>query len=480
MSLKQTALKGVFWSTLQQFSNQIIGFGVSVVLARLLLPEEFGLIAMLAIFMGIGSSLIDSGLTQSLIRTVNPDDRDFSTVFYFNLVGSVIVYAILALTAPLIADFYNQPELTPIVRIYGVVFIINAFGAIQITRLTKLMDFKTQMMVATPSLIISGIVGILMAFNGYGVYSLVWSRIAQYLAETLQLWYWSKWRPLWLFSRLKFKQHFNFGFKLLLSGMLETLFVNSYTLIIGKFFAPAQVGFYSKADGLKMLPVKVISSIVKKTTYPLFAEVQNDDQRLKDIYRRIMQMVIFIITPTLIFIAVLAEPIFRFLYTEKWLPAVPYFQILCVAGILHPIHSYNLQILNVKGRSDLFLKLEVIKKILLVIVIIVGLQFGIYGLLYGAVISSLLSFFINTHYSGKFIDYSTWDQTKDLFPSILIALLSGLAIFVLDELLRGQNYNDITRILLGGITGLLTFILLSWSFKLEAFSELKMMIKERK
>lgn len=480
MSLKQKALKGVFWTSIEKFGNQLIGFAISIVLARLLMPQEFGLIAMLSVFIALGQSLIDSGLTESLIRTKDPDDTDYSTIFYFNLVGSVVIYIIIYFAAPYIALFYEQDLLTSIVRLYSVVFIINAFAAIQNTRLVKLMDFKTLMIVSTPSLIISGFVGITLAVNGFGVWSLVWSGIAQAIASTVQLWYWAKWKPLWVFSYEKFKQHFNFGFKLTLSGILNTVFVNAYPIIIGKFFAPAQVGFYSKADGLRMLPVGIVSGIVSKTTYPLFSEIQNDDVRLKNVYKRIMQMVVFLVAPTLIFTAVLAEPIFRFLYTEKWLPAVPYFQILCISGILHPIHAYNLQILNVKGRSDLFLKLEIIKKIIIVIVILVSFQFGIYGLLYGGVFTSLATFLINTHYTGKFINYTAWHQTKDLLPTILLAVTAGVLMYGIDVYLSSLNVHDIIRIVLGGIAGLLTFIVLAWLVKLESMYELITILQQKK
>lgn len=479
MSLKQTALEGVFWSGLEQFGNHLISFVVSIVLARLLLPEEFGLIAMLMVFMAVGKTLMDSGLTSSLIRSEEATDEDYSTVFYFNLVGSISVYGLISLSAPQISNFYDQPLLTDIIRIYCVVFIIDAFSAIQRTRLTKMMDFKTQMKVSTPSLVISGFVGIALASSGYGVWSLVWSRIAQSLAATSQLWYWSKWRPLWLFSKEKFKHHFNFGFKLMFSGILDTLFVNAYPIIIGKFFSPAQVGFYSRADSLQMLPVRLVSGIVSKITYPLFSQIQNDDVRLKNVYKRIMQMVIFLVAPTLIILAVMAEPIFRFLYTEKWLPAVPYFQILCAAGILYPIHAYNLQILNVKGRSDLFLKLEVIKKILLVSVILIAFQFGIYGLLYGSVLFSLSAFFINTHFTGKFINYSAWNQTKDLLPSIVLALISGALVYGIDLLLIEGGNKDFLRIVIGGLTGFVAFSLLAISFKLDALQELKLIIQRK-
>jgi teichuronic acid exporter len=480
MSLKQKVLTGFIWSAFEQFSNQIIGFSISIILARLLMPEEFGLIAMLTIFMSLGRTLIDSGLTQSLIRSENPDDSDFSTVFYFNLIGSIVIYVIIVFLAPYIAAFYNQSQLTSIVRVYSIVFIINSLTAIQNTRLTKIMDFKTQMLVSTPSLIISGVVGIVLAVFGYGVWSLVWSKIVQSFAASIQLWYWSKWHPKWIFSNKKFKQHFSFGIKLTLSGILDTVFVNSYAIIIGKFFAPAQVGYYNRADSLQMFPVNIISSIINKISFPLFSEIQNNDLRLKNIYKRIMQMVIFLVAPTLIFISVLAEPLLRFLYTEKWLPAVPYFQILCASGILYPIHSYNLQILNVKGRSDLFLRLEIVKKILLIIVIFFSFKFGIYGLLYGSVLFSLIAFIINTHYTGKFINYTAFQQIKDLLPTILLALISGVVIYCLDFYLSYLNYYDFLRVLIGGLIGVLIYTLLTWLFQLGQIHELKSIIIRKK
>tara|TARA_B110000240_G_scaffold84320_1_gene95983 strand:- start:6923 stop:8362 length:1440 start_codon:yes stop_codon:yes gene_type:complete len=479
MSLKKQALSGVFWSSMQLFGNQFIGFGVSMVLARLLLPSEFGLIAMLGVFIGLGTALINSGLTQSLIRTENLNDEDFSTVFFFNLGGSIVIYSIIYIVAPCIADFYNQEILTSIVRVYCIVFIINAFSAIQITRLTKMMDFKTQLKVSLPSLIIGGIVGITMAYNDYGVWSLVWGNITQTIAGTLQLWFWSQWRPSWVFNRKKFNYHFNYGFKLMLSGMLDLIFTNAYTIIIGKFFAPAQVGFYNRAQTLQMLPVVSVSSIVTKVSFPLFSSIQNDDVRLKSIYKRIMQMVVFLVTPTLILMAVLGEPLFRLLFTEKWLPAVPYFQILCVTGILYPINSYNLQILNVKGRSDLFLKLEVLKKIIVVVVILVSFQFGIYGLLYGSVLTSVIGFFINTHYSGKFLNYPAWEQTRDLLPIIGLGVLTGAVVYFLHINFTQAIPNDFFRLVIGGSSGVVLYAAVAYLFKMNSLTELIHIIQRK-
>jgi teichuronic acid exporter len=479
MSLKQKALSGMFWTLIQQFSTQGIGFVVSIVLARLLMPEQFGLIAMLGVFIGLGTSLLESGLGQSLIRTTNPDLEDYSTVFYFNLIGSFIIYTIVYFCAPFIADFYHQPQLEGITRWYCLIFITNALSSIHYTRLTKQMLFKKELTITLPSLILSSIVGITMAYSGYGVWSLVASGLTQSIAVALQMWIRSDWRPVLSFNKEKFKYHFDYGYKLTLSGILETLFTNAYVIIIGKYFAPAQVGFYNRADTLKQLPVSNISNVLNKVTFPLFAEVKDDDARLKDMYRRIMQMVLFFVAPILLIMAALGEPLFRLLFTEKWLPAVPYFQILCWAGILYPIHAYNLNILKVKGRSDLFLKLEIIKKIMIVVIIAMSIPYGIYGLLYGGIITSVLAFFINTYYSGKFINYTSWHQIIDVLPILTLASISGATVYLMDKYLSQQLISDFIRLVIGTAIGTLIFLLLSKIFRLTAINELINIIKKK-
>lgn len=443
------------------------------------MPAEFGLIAMLAIFISLSNALINSGLTQSLIRTENVNDEDFSTVFYFNLLGSFVVYGLIFLAAPFIAQFYKQPILTAVTRVYCLSFIINAFSTVQVTRLTKLLDFKTQMQVSIPSMIIGGIVGVVMALLGYGVWSIVWSGLAQSLAATVQLWFATQWKPLLVFNLNKFKYHFNYGVKLLFSGILDVLFTNAYTIIIGRFFAPAQVGYYNRADSLQMLPVHNIGSIVTKVSFPLFSSIQNDDIRLKSVYKRIMQLVVFLVSPILLLMAALAEPLFRFLFGETWLPAVPYFQIICFNGILYPIHAYNLQILNVKGRSDLFLKLEVLKKAIVIVVIALSFQFGIYGLLYGSVITSIFSFIINTHYSGKFLKYTALEQTKDLAPAIGLSIAVGMAVYAFDSALASIFYYDIIRLLCGGFLGGVLYFFIGYVTKMESIGEL-ILLKNKK
>ena len=257
------------------------------------------------------------------------------------------------------------------------------------------------------------------------------------------------------------------------------MFTNAYVIIIGKYFAPAQVGFYNRADTLKQLPVSNISNVLNKVTFPLFAEVKDDDARLKDMYRRIMQMVLFFVAPILLIMAALGEPLFRLLFTEKWLPAVPYFQILCWAGILYPIHAYNLNILKVKGRSDLFLKLEIIKKIMIVAIIAISIPYGVYGLLFGGIITSVLAFFINTYYSGKFLNYTSLHQMVDVLPTLILATISGATVYLMDQYFQQYLISDFLRLVLGTAIGTFIFLLLSKLFKLTAINELINIIKKK-
>lgn len=479
MSLKKQALSGMLWTFTQQFSTQGISFAVSIVLARLLLPSEFGLIAMIGIFIGLGSALINSGLTTSLVRTLDPDEDDFSTVFYFNLFASIIVYLIVYFLAPYIAVFYNQELLTLVVRVYSITFITNAFSAIQIARLTKILDFKTQMLVTIPSLILSSIVGLTMAYNGYGVWSLVYSALVQSILSTLQLWFRSKWVPRRSFNLKKFSIHYHYGIKMMFSSILDIIFTNAYTIIIGRFFLPAQVGFYNRAQTLQMLPVGNISSVLGKVTFPIFASLQNDNERLKNAFSKIMKMVVFLVAPILIFMSVLAEPLFRFLFTEKWLPSVPYFQIICINGILYPIHSYNLQILSVKGYSGLFLKLEIIKKVVIAITIVLSFRFGIIGLLYGSVFASIICFFINSFYSGKFLNYNMLEQFLDLFPIIMVALISGLFVYGIDYFMKLMHSFDFIRLVVGAGLGIILYIMFSYIFKINSLKEIKNIILKK-
>ena len=477
MSLKKKASSGFVWTFAQQFGDQGIGFIVSLVLARLLLPSEFGLIGMIAVFFSIGKSLVDSGLNQSLVRGQKVDQKDFSTVFYFNLLAGVLLYIAIFFAAPLVSDFYNQPILTNILRLYCLTFIIMGFGAVQSARFTKEMSFKTLTLISVPATVVGGIVGVTMAYTGYGVWSLVWSHIATSLVGVVQIWIYSQWKPSWYFNMRLFKEHFSFGYKIALSGILYRIFNNIYLIVIGKYFSPAQVGFYTRAETMKQMPVSNLSNALNKVTFPLFAKIQDDDARLKRVYSQLMKMVVFVVAPVLIIMAVLAEPLFRFLFTEKWLPAVPYFQILCITGIMKPVQSYNLNVLKVKGRSDLYLKLEVIKRSLTVVAIVIAIQFGIYGLLYAQVLLSFFFFAFNAHYTDKFINYSAWQQIKDVLPILLLSISSGAAVYFLDTLT--PRMDDIWRLISGGLIGVISYLTIGYLLKFESLIELFLLIKKK-
>lgn len=477
MALRNQATAGLFWTFGQQFGNQLIGFFVSLVLARILLPSEFGLIGMIGIFIGVGNALVNAGLTQSLIRGKDLEQEDYSTVFFSNLIASILIYLFLFFTAPLIAQFYNQPILTDIVRLYCITFIITAFSAVQLARLTKNMDFKTQTIVAIPATIIGGVVGVTMAYLNFGVWSLVWSHLITSLVASIQLWFYSGWWPSLIFSVSKFKEHFNFGYKITLSSLIDKIFNNLFLIVIGRYFSAAQVGFYTRSETMKNLPAANLYMALDKVTYPMFSTIQDDNLRLKRVYKQLMKLVVYIIAPVMIFLGFFAEPIFRFLFTEKWLPAVPYFQILCGIGILYPVLGFNINILKVKGRSDLILKIVTIQKILVIPAIIIGFQFGILGLLYAQLAISLTTFFINAHFTNKFINYSAIEQAKDISPIIVLAFTTGLLSYLFD-LLFIETF-DILRILIGIIICGSSYIIMSIYSNFKSFYDLKeILLKE--
>lgn len=480
MNLKEKTLAGLFWTFSQQFSVQLINFAVQVILARILLPAEFGLIGMLTIFISIGNSLMDSGLTSSLIRTPDAGQRDYSTVFFVNLAGSFLIYGILFFSAPFIAGFYEQGGLTAIIRVYTISILLRAFIAVQTTRLTKEMNFRAQMLMQIPSVIGGGIIGILLAYWGYGVWSLVWMNLVQAFLFTVQHWLFTGWRPGFIFDIDRFKYHFKFGYKLTLSGLLNAVYQNLYNIIIGKYFSAAQLGYYTRAQTMQMFPVQNLSTALNKVTYPMFASIQQDDKRLKEIYRKLMQQVVFWVTPLMIVLAIIAEPLFRLLLTEKWLPAVPYFRILCVSGILFPLQYYNLNILNVKGRSDLFFKLEVIKKSVTTIGIFCAIPFGIYGLLYFQVLSSVVSFVVNSWYSGRLIDFSLQDQLRELLPIFMLAAFLGVAAWALDRfLLQPLQPGDIARVLTVGIAYFSLYLSMSYLTRMTVIIDLRQLVFKR-
>lgn len=460
MSLKKQAISGVKWNFVQQFSVQIINFTVQIILARLLMPEMFGLIAMIMVFISIGSMLMDSGMTSSLIRTKNPDQLDYSTVFLTNLIASFAIYILIYALAPHIANFYNQEVLTDIIRLLSLSFVIRAFVAVHVAKLTKEMDFKLQMKLQIPSVITAGIIGISMAYMGYGVWSLVWLNLTQAIVFTLQNWIFISWKPSLIFDKERFKYHFKFGYKLTLSGLLDTIYNDAYRIVIGKFFSPAQVGYFNQAETMRLFPVQQISVVIGKVTYPYFSNIENDTS-LKNAYKKVMKLLMFITLPIMLSLILVAEEGFRFVFGEQWLPAVPYFQILALASIVRPVSAYNLNILKVKGRSDLFLMVEVTKKILGLIFLAGGFLFGIMGLVTSLVIFSFISYVMNMSFSGKLINYSVLEQLKNTSTMFIIGILLYAPLYIVKNYFQTEINSDLLIVLIFGSLYPILFICLS-------------------
>ncbi|WP_353132615.1 lipopolysaccharide biosynthesis protein [Pseudopedobacter sp.] len=480
MSLRKKTISALAWTYGQQIGVQLISFAITITLARILVPEEFGLIAMITVFISIGSLLVDSGLSSSLIRTTESNQKDYSTVFYFNLAGSIAIYGVIYFAAPYIAKFYNHEVLSPVIRVYSITFIFNAFYVVQNAHLVKQMNFKAQALIQVPAIIAAGILAIFMARLGYGVWSLVWMNIVQSLIITIFHWVCSDWRPTLEFSKESFHTHFHFGYKMTLSGLLEIVYKNIYVLIIGKNYSAEKLGYYSRAESLSQLPSENITIAMSKVTYPMFASISNDNVKLKEVYKKLMQQVIFWNVAILVLLYIVAEPLIRFVLTDKWLPAVPFFKILCIANILYPLHSYNLNILKVKGRSDLVLRIESIKKTLNVIAILLIVPLGIYGLLYFQIVSSVLSYYLNSFYSGKFINYDVKEQLSDISPSIGLAFLVGFISYCLDTFLYNSlSVPDLGRVVTDSVFFFVLYLALSYAMQFNAINDLKQLILKK-
>jgi len=435
MSLKQKTVSGLLWSFVDAMAEQGITFVVSIILARLLSPREFGLIGMITVFIAVSESFINSGFSSALIRKKNCTDTDFSTVFFFNLVAGVLLFLILFFSASAISGFFNEPELTAILKVLGIVLIIDSLTLIQKTILTKRIDFKLQARISVIASIGSGVIAIALAFYGLGVWALVAQRIVKQGLNSLFLWKCNQWRPLLVFSKDSFKELFGYGSKLLISGLIDTIYNNVYYLIIGKFFSAQELGYYTRADGFHKLPSQNLNTIVSRVTFPILSEIQDDNTRLRNYYRKLIRIIMFVTFVLMIGMAAVAEPMIYTLIGAKWKSAIIYLQMLCFVGMMYPLHALNLNMLKVQGRSDLFLKLEIIKKIIAIPTIVIGILFGIKIMIAGMMVNTLIAFYLNSYWSGKKIGYSFKQQVKDILPSFFLALTMGVLVYLLGELL---------------------------------------------
>ena len=467
-SLRQKTAKGIIWSSIERFSVQFIQLIIQILIARILTPEDFGIIGMLTIFLAVSQSIVDSGFSNALIRKIDRTEIDNSTVFYFNVVVGVGLYVILYLCAPAIAAFYNKPILISITRWIALGMIFNSLSIVQRALLTSKVDFKTQAKASLVAVIVSGTIGLYMAYVGCGVWALVWQAIINYAINTSMLWIQTRWRPKFVFSWVSFKGMFGFGSKLLISGLIDTIYKNVYTIVIGKVYSSVDLGFYTKAEQFAQFPSSNLTGIMQRVTYPLLCDFQGDMCRLKYLYRKYLRLSAYIVFPLMIGLAAIAHPLLIFLLTPKWEGAVIILQILCFALMWYPIHAINLNLLQVKGRSDLFLRLEIIKKIIGIGILCITIPLGIIAMCVGQIISSLIGLMINTYYTKQLIGLGFLKQMRDLLPALAYSLSMGVVIYLATMLI----VNDAFKVVSGFVVGVIYYIFISKVTRSEEFQDL--------
>lgn len=467
-SLKKQALHGAFWSFTERFGQQGVQFFISIILARLLEPEDFGVLGMIMIFSALAQSVVDSGFGMALIHKQDADHTDESTVFWFNLLAGLVMAGTLFFAAPWIAGFYNVPLLKPITQVFSLNLIINSFGIVQNSLLIKELAFKKRMKPILASVFISGLVGIFMAFHGFGIWSLVVQGLVMNGVKTLGLWVVHPWRPAFVFSGESFRTLWKFGSNLLFSGLLNTFFDNIYLVIIGRLYSAADLGFYQRGKRLMILTSQSLTKVVAQVNFPLLSRMQDDPVRMRGAFSKVLQSTMLVILPMMTGMAVVAPNFVYVLLGEKWMPCVPYLQILCIIGTFFPLHVLNLNVITALGRSDLFFRLEVIKKIMVVINIAITWRYGIVALLWGQVVCNILGLGINTFYVHRFLKYGLLAQLNSIKKIVVASLLmAGVIGWVNYTFSMPVFAMFLLQVVLGGMV----FIALLWLFRDRVFLE---------
>lgn len=458
-SLKQKTVSGTVWSALERFSGQGISFVIMVIMARILTPSDYGLVGMVLIFVHIAQSLVDSGFSQALIRKQDSDETDNSTTFYFNLVIGAVLYIAMWFLAPVISRFYDEPRLLWITRAIclGIPFI--SLSVVQRALLTVEVDFKTQTKASLISAVSAGATGISMAYTGLGVWSIVAYHIVLLGMNSLLLWVFSSWRPAWLFSWSSFRELFGFGYKIAFSGLLHTLYLNGFNMVVGKVFKAADLGFYTRGQQFVNFFSLNISNILQRVTYPVLCRFQNDDGQLSLKLVKMVRVSSMVVFPLMMGMVGVARPMIGMLLGEKWLFSATLMQILCFGYMWATVYSLNLNILLVKGRSDLFLRLEIVKKIFFIGVLCGMIPLGLEAMCWGIVINSFLEVLINSFYTRKLIGISIWAQLWQLLPSLLYAASTGLVAWLVVYVTPGPYF---LQFLLGTLGGLAYFFLITY------------------
>ena len=468
MEKRQSVVSNLIWRFLERCGSQLVAVVVQIVLARLLAPEIFGTVAKVTIITSILMVFVDSGMANSLIQKKDPDDLDFSSVFYFNLVFCLAIYVILYLTAPLLSRFYKDEALTSIIRVLGLTIIVSGVRNVQQAYVSKTLQFKRFFFATLGGTLFSAVLGIAMAYMGYGVWALVAQQLTNVTVNTAILWLTVKWRPKMMFSIKRLGALLSYGWKLLVSGLLETVYMRLREILIAVFYTDADLAYYNRGNSLPLLLVENINSSIDSVLLPVLSDQQDNRGRVREMTRRAIRISSYIMMPLMMGLAVCAEPVVRLLLTDKWLPCVPYLRIFCFSYAFYPLHTANLNAIKAMGRSDLFLTLEIIKKVIGVIVLALSVRHGVYAMALSLLFVSLVSQLINAWPNRKLLDYPYIQQLRDMLPSILLSCLMGLCVYPIQWL----GWSDWIVLPLQVICGVGVYVLGSLIFRLDSFGYL--------
>lgn len=470
---KKTVISSLIWKFLERGGVQGVQFVLSIILARLVTPDDYGVIALILVFTQIANVFVQSGFNTALIQKKDSDETDFSSIFYFSLLVAVICYGILFFAAPYIAQFYNQAILSPVVRLISCTLFFGAVNSVQSAYVSKHMQFKRFFYSSVGAVVGSGIIGVVLAYRGFGVWALVWQQLVRDILICLILWFTVKWRPKWLFSLKRVKNLFGFGWKLLCSSLLDTVFRNVYSLVIGRIYSSSQLGLYNRGHQFPQVIATNLDGSIQSVMLPTLSAHNDNVAEVKRLARRSISSSAYLLMPCMFGLASVSPPLVELLLTEKWLGCVPFLQMACISYALYPIHTANLTAINALGRSDIFLKLEIIKKSVTVVNLLITVPLGIYAMAIGQVICGFISTFINSYPNKKLMGYSYLEQWRDIFPSFALSILMGALVFPLQYLPVATGLCLVIQI----IAGVAIYILLSKLFKLESFSYLLSTIK---
>lgn len=474
-TLKQQTKKGLYWSFFNQFSNYGMQFCIGIVMARLLTPSDYGITALPGVFMAIAGIFQDSGMSGALVRKEKVEEKDYSTLFIYSIAMGIFMYAILFTASPWIAKFFNTPILTSLIRVTALGFLWGPVSTVQYVILSRKLDFKTPTKISITTKLFSGIVGILLAYIGYGLWALVISGVLSSFLGLIIVAYVVKWYPKTGWSKDSFKYLWNYGNKMLASSLLDTAYNNITPVFVGKFYSPADLGIYNRARGYAAMPSQQVTGVIQNVTFPVLSRMQNDNESLARNYRRMLRTTAFIVFPLMLMLAALARPLVITLITAKWEACIILLQIICFSMMWYPIHSINLNLLMVKGRSDLFLRLEIIKKIIGLSILAITLPQGLTIFCCGNILSSIISLIINTYYTGKLINIGFLKQMRDLIPITVL----GLVMFGVILLTNYFITNLYIQIIIGGIIGVTVYLGGAILFKFEELNDVKYMLKRK-